>query len=187
MLVGLGRRRSLSLVVRRNHCAMSKLVKHSTFSAAVLAGLLGLTLLAGCWASARTKVEQMLSRAKLSPLPASASNVMYYQWNGLFTGETYAKFELSGSDLRLFLSNSPALQSIPPTLYDTNHQHIPFPSSSGDISTKHDYFYQHPKFPSWYDFTIRGSGRNYVIPWGPNMWILADEDRHIVWLRLIRG
>lgn len=129
----------------------------------------------------------MLAEAKLSPLPHSATNVMYYQWNGLFTGEAYAKFELSESDLRLFLSNSPALQGINPKVYNTNHQHIPFPASSRDISMEHDYFQQHPKFPSWYNIAIHGNGRKYVIPWGPNMWILVDEDTHIVWLRLVKG
>ncbi len=166
---------------------MNKLAKRSLFSAAILAGVLGLTLLAGCSASARSKVEQLLSEAKLSPLPTSATNVMYYRWNGLFTGETYAKFELSASELRAFLSNSPALHGIKPKIYDTNHQHVPFPASSRDISAEHDYFQQHPKFPSWYDFTIRGNGLKYVIPWGPDMWILVDEERHIVWLRLVKG
>ena len=153
----------------------------------VVAGILGFTLLGGCWASDRTKVEGVLSRAKLAPLPPSATNVMYFQWNGLFTGETYAKFEAGASDLQTFLSNSPALQAVTPRIYDTNHQHVPFPASSTDISIENDYFHKHSGFPDWYDFTIRGKGRKYVIPWGPNMEILVDEDRRIVWLRLIKG
>jgi hypothetical protein len=166
---------------------MSKRAKRSIYVAGTFALLLALSVMAGCWASATTDVKQLLSEARLSPLPATATNVEYYQWNGLFTGETYVKFELSAEDMRKFISNSPALSDIKPKIYDTNHQHIPYPVSTSDTSLEHDYFDQHPKFPSWFDMTVRGNGRKYVLPWGPNMWVLLDEDRHIVWLRLIKG
>ncbi len=149
--------------------------------------LLALSIMAGCWASDRAEVERLLAEAALSPLPPSATNVAYFQWNGLFTGETYAKFELSATDMRMFISNSPALRGIKLKTYDANHHHMPYPASTSDISLENDYFPQHPKFPSWYDMTIRGNGRKYILPWGPDMWVLFDEDRHIVWIRLVKG
>ncbi len=151
--------------------------------------MLGLSVIAGCWASARTQVEWLLSKAKLSPLPPSATNVAYYRWNGLFTGETYAKFELSASDLRAFISNSPSLQGIEPKkIYDTNYQHVPFPARGSALDAgSYDYFSQDSKLPIWYDSTIRGKGKKFVIDWGPNMMILLDEDRHIVWLHQVKG
>ena len=143
----------------------------------------------GCSSSSKSEVSKLLAKAKLSPLPPSATNVAYYQWNGLFTGEIYAKFELSPTDLRTFVSNSPSLQGIKPKkVYDTNYQHVPFPPAGGQWDVEHyDYFSRRPKFPSWYDWTIRGNGKKYVIDWGPNMMILIDEDRHIVWLHLVKG
>ena len=142
----------------------------------------------GCKGSAKRQVSRLLSEAKLAALPASATNIAYYQWSGLVTGETYAKFEMSAADMQGFISNSSALQGIKPKIYDPKHQHIPYPTSSSDFpAAEHDYFDSHPKFPSWFDMTIRGNGRKYVIPWGPGLWILMDEDRHIVWLRLIKG
>jgi hypothetical protein len=149
----------------------------------------GLLIGVGCSSSSESEVPKLLAKAKLSPLPPSATNVAYYQWNGLFTGETYAKFELSPSDLRAFVSNSPSLQGIKPKkVYDTNYQHVPFPPAEAQWDVEHyDYFSRHPKFPSWYDWTIRGKGKKYVIDWGPNMMILIDEDRHIVWLHVVKG
>ena len=146
-----------------------------------------LTIGAGC--SAKSEVSKLLAKAKLSPLPPSATNVYYYQWNGIFTGETYARFELSPSDLRAFVSNSPSLRLFKPkTTYHTNYQHAPFPSSDSQWDLEHyDYFRQHPKSPSWYDLTIRGNGKKYVIDWGPDMMILIDEDRNIVWLHVVKG
>ena len=146
-----------------------------------------LALVCGC--SSKSGISGLLARAKLSPLPPSATNVAYHQWNGLFTGETYAKFELSPNDLSAFVSNSPSLQSIKPKkLYDTNYQHVPFPQAGSDFDVEHcDYFQQLSSFPAWYDLSIRGKGRKYVIDYGPNMMILIDDDRHIVWLRLTKG
>src|SRR5687767_8165533 len=103
---------------------MNKRTKRRTYVAVTLALLFTLSVMAGCWTSARTNVERLLSKAGLSPLPASATNVAYYQWNGLFTGETYGKFELDANDMGRFISNSPALQAINPEVYHTNHQHI---------------------------------------------------------------
>jgi hypothetical protein len=150
---------------------------------------ISLLIAVGCSRSSKSEVPKLLARAKLSSLPPSATNIAYYRWNGLFTGETYAKFELSPSGLRAFVSNSPSLQGIKPKeVYDTNYQHVPFPPAEADRDFKHyDYFERHSKTPSWCDWTIRGNGKKYVIDWGPNMMILIDEDRHIVWLHLVKG
>src|SRR6266496_361125 len=98
---------------------------------------------AGCSSSSKSEVRKLLAEANLSPLPPSATNVAYYQWNLLFTGETYAKFELSPSDLRAFVSNSPSLQGIKPKIYDTNHQHVPYPPPGSSFVEGYDYFDQH--------------------------------------------
>ncbi len=173
--------RRRSLVVRPLHAVQIS-------GAILILAALSVLITVGCSSSSKGEVPKLLARAKLSPLPPSATNVAYYQWNGLFTGETYAKFQLSPGDLRAFVSNSPSLQGIKPTVYDTNYQHVPFPPASANMDVKHyDYFYSHPKFPKWNDWTIRGKGKKYVIDWGPNMMILIDEDRHIVWLHVVKG
>jgi hypothetical protein len=150
---------------------------------------ISLLIAVGCSRSSKSEVSKLLAEAKLSPLPPSATNVAYYRWNGLFTGETYAKFELSPGDLRAFVSDSLSLRDVKPKkIYDTNYQHVPFPQAGAERDFKHyDYFHRHRKFPSSYDWTIRGKGKKYVIDWGPNMMILIDEDRHIVWLHLVKG
>jgi hypothetical protein len=160
-------------------------MRTSILNASIFLSLL--LLLAGCKQSPTRKVQDLLAEAKLSGLPPSATNVSYYRWSSSFAGETYAKFELSLPDLRTFVSNSPGLQGIKPKLYDSNHHHVPSPSSTFEVSVDHDYFDRHSQFPDWFDMTIRGHGRKYIIPWGPSMWVLIDEDKRIVWLRLIKG
>jgi len=165
---------------------MGKRAKRGLYAGVTIALLVGVSIIAGCWASPRKNVENMLFRAKLSPLCPSATNVSYYQWNGLFTGETYAKFEFNKSDLRAFISNSPALQVIQPKeIYDKDHPHIPFPTNTAHIVTGPHYFYKHPRFPNWYDLTISGNGRMYCI-WH-DRYVYIDEDRSIVWLRFVKG
>jgi len=148
-----------------------------------------LALVSGCSSSSKSEVPKLLAKAKLSPLPPSATNVRYFQWNGLFTGETYVKFELSPSDLYAFVSNSPCLQGVKPKkIYNTNYHHVPFPPFNSVWDVQHnDYFSPTRKSPKWYDLTIRGKGRKYAIDWGPDMMILIDEERGIVWLRLTKG
>lgn len=150
-----------------------------------LALCLCVVLAVACRRSAKSEVARLLSHAELAPLPASATNVAYYQWRGIFTHETFAKFELSRADLAAFISNSPSLKRLKPTIFDTNHHYLPFPSvPTPDISGDHEYFAVHPKSPSWFDMTVRGNGREYVVPWGPNMSVVIDEDRRTVWLNL---
>lgn len=170
-------------------CWDSKRNRFKTSSTAVLAIVLwaGITMELGCWDSQKTKVEKLLAEAKLSPLPKSASNIAYYQWNGLFTGETYAKFDLDAGDMSLFISNSPAVTNLKPTLFETNRHHIPYPASSGFPSLDHEYYQLDAKFPDWFDISIRGRGRRYVLPWGPNMDVSMDEERRVVLLRVVKG
>lgn len=123
--------------------------------------------------STRVKIERMLAHARLAPLPSSTTNLAYYQWNRFFTGETLARFELASQDLQAFLTNSPVLQEVPAKdteTFNANRQHLP---------------YRHPKFPDWFDPSIRGNGRMYFI-W-PDKWIYLDEDKSTVWLRFVKG
>ena len=140
----------------------------------------------GCSSSSQNDVSKLLAQAKLGPLPLSATNVTYYQWSGLFSGGVYAKFETTFADLRSFITNSPSLQiRQPKAVYNTNYQYVPFPRIDQQLDVEHyDYFHRYTNAPAWYDPTIRGKGRKYVIDAEPYMEIMVDEDRNIVWLRV---
>ena len=128
----------------------------------------------------------MLLHAHLSSLPASATNISYFQWNGLFTGETYAKFELSAMDMEAFISTSPSLQSTPPKeTYDREHPLLPYPKVFTDLPSGPHYYWPSRMFPDWYDLTIHGTGRKYSI-W-TDKHVYLDEERNIVWLWFIKG
>jgi hypothetical protein len=147
--------------------------------------LLAIAFCIGCQRSQRAAVEQLLSDAKLSALPPSATNVQYFRWTSGFGGETYAKVELSSEEIEKFTSNSPGLQGIKPEKYSSRHQLLP--RSPASDSLDNEYFDVHPKFPNWFNPVIPSAGSKYVIPWGPDLWIVIDDDKHIVWFRLIKG
>ena len=77
-------------------------------SALVLLLIFG-TYAVGCFDSKETQVNKWLKFHHLAQLPQSAANIMYYQWNGLFTGETYMRVELPSNDLAAFVDQSPGL------------------------------------------------------------------------------
>src|SRR5688572_29670715 len=55
------------------------------------------------------ETNKWLEFHRLAQLPKSVTNVLYYQWNGIFTGETYIRVGLSSNDLATFVTNSPGL------------------------------------------------------------------------------
>lgn len=141
--------------------------------------------------SSKSKAQSLLARAGLSPLPQSATNVLYDDWNGFGTGEIYVRFEANARDLQAFISNSPSLYHRgfkPKEVYTTNFHHVQYPASIDNLDVEHNsYFSIRPKFPKWFNPTIPGNGKKYEIDYGPNTDIFIDEDRNIVFLHLVRG
>lgn len=151
-------------------------------------GLLCLLFLysTGFWDSPEEKLRDLLSSGEgLAPLPKSATNVAFYQWGPLFTGETYAKFEASPEDIRAFVEGSRELSIKPEDVFSADHKLLPMPSDERDIDRKHAYFRRRDRMPEWFSPSIHGSGRQYLIwPWHR---IYIDEERHIVWLHFIKN
>jgi hypothetical protein len=145
--------------------------------------ILGLciTLLAsGCSRrSDMAEVQELLKAASLAPLPASATNVSYHLWKGVFTAEVCARFQLNADDMRAFLSNSPVLRHTKPRVLDVEHQYL-MSGTNTVKDNKHEYLGRHPKWPGWFDPSIRVRGRIYE--YYPHWQIIVDEEKNIVWL-----
>lgn len=130
----------------------------------------------------------MLSRAKLAPLPPSATNVQHHSWSGFGTGEEYAKFELSADDLGAFIANSPALKNAKMTTYTLTYQLMPYPKNPDEISHENDHFHLGQRnAPPWWDLTIKVRGSKYVLTYGPNAWLVINEETKTVFFRIVRG
>ena len=142
---------------------------------------------AGCFDSKRTKVEKWLKFHHLAPLPHSATNLMYYQWNGLFTGETYMRIELSSNDILAFIADSPGLAQGKKEIFSEKRQYLPYPKSIDPVSGDHSHFHKHRNFPDWFDPTITNHGVRFVIPQGPNSEIIINRHTSTVYLRSIKG
>jgi hypothetical protein len=133
----------------------------------------------GCNRPAKDDVQAMLKPAGLAPLPASATNIFYHLWKGIFTAEVCARFELSSADMRAFISNSPSLNQVKPEMFDAERHYLP--SKTGFVSnSKHRHFVRHPKWPVWFDPTLQGRGRVY--DYTPHWGVILDEEKNIVWL-----
>ena len=139
---------------------------------------------------------EFLAQSPLGPLPVGATNVLFHRWSGPFTGETWLRFELPPGDLAKFIAHSPALAGIEPKeTYDHEHPLLPFPAeiySNASVDLRGVVIHPGARFhgrahsdPDWYVTTIVGKGRMYFL-W-PNAWLHLDEDRGIVWLKVVKG
>jgi hypothetical protein len=147
-------------------------------------------LLVGCSDSDLRKIPPLLKAARLAPLPHSATNISYYEWNGFGTGNAYVRFSVMPADLNLFLTNSPALYVRPPIKqFDSKHHHLSIPPASYNNSSSpaHYYHLQGPQDPKWFRPAVTNRGRMYKLDYNQHTWILIDEDKHIVWIFSSRG
>jgi len=174
---------------RRSVLSLGLIVRPSTSTIGpVVVGLLA--CLVGCSRSGPSHLPPLLSAAALASLPSSATNIAYYDWTGIGTGNSYVRFELSPSDLHRFLSNSPALQNKQPTKrFDETHQHLSIPQASwsASLSQDNEYYLEGSPDPEWFRPTVVGKGQLFKIDFSRVTWILFDEDKHIVWLFTSRG
>jgi hypothetical protein len=147
-------------------------------------------LLVGCSGSDARNIPPFLKAARLAPLPLSATNISYYEWNGFGTGNAYIRFNITPADLKLFLTNSPALRIKPPEMeFDSKHQHLSIPQGAfhSSLPMEHKYYHEGPADPPWFRPNVTGKGRMYKIDYNQHTWLLIDEDNHIVWLFTSRG
>src|SRR5688572_18136077 len=95
----------------------------------------------GHWDSPEKKLRNFLSDSKgLARLPDTITNVEFYQWNGLFTGETFARFEASEKDVRAFVEGSRELSIKPEDVFNPDHQLLPDPQNHQLRDRRHVYF-----------------------------------------------
>jgi len=161
---------------------------------AVIAILIAYGVYYVIWGNDKAKIEAWLAEAQIDPLPVSATNIFYHQWNGLFTGETYAKFQLSPDDLQKFIQRVSAQPHHNLSYYDkletfdSNHQLRPISeyNDKNFDSLNHSYFGSR-LFPPWFDMTIRKKGKRFVLDWGPNMWVVLNEETNTVFLWIVKG
>jgi hypothetical protein len=143
---------------------------------------------AGCFDSTRTKVNEWLKFHQLAQLPTSAANVMYYQWNGLFTGETYIKFQLPSTTLAKFITDSQAgLSQGKSDVFTPEHQHLPYPTDKSVGDVRNDYYGRSRMSPDWFNPTITNRGGGYILWKGPNSEVYINEDTSTVYLKSIKG
>jgi len=151
---------------------------------------LSVVLLCGCTDSDSRRVPRLLAATGLSPLPPSATNVAYFSWAGMGTGNAYVRFEVSPTDLYLFLSNSPALHEAKRTrIFDANHQHLSIPQNSwnSSLSRSNDYYLEGQSDPKWFHPNVLAKGRKYEFESEFLVWVLFDEEKYVIWLLASRG
>ncbi len=160
----------------------------------VAAGVIALVLVGyGVWrqtlGSDRARTQSILKWAGLGPLADSATNLMFHQWSGVFTGETYAKFRLSSEDLQKFILRASALTDWKCEVFTPNHQlgaASEWDSSRKDV-LDHTYILRDHSFPNWFEMTVRQKGRRYEHVYGSMAWIVINEQDNTVFIWLVKG
>jgi hypothetical protein len=142
----------------------------------------------------RESAERFLKDSRLGSLPAGSKNVVFRGWSGPFTGETWIRFELPPDDIEAFVAASQALSGIEPKeTYDRDHPLYPFPdqfyrngpATLAAFPPGARFHSRNASDPEWYVTTIPGKGRMYFL-W-PSAWVYLDEERGIVWIKVVKG
>jgi hypothetical protein len=156
------------------------IVAAATFALAMIAGVGA--LLAPQRTS--TNARRALELARLADLPDSAVAVQADGTSSMFSAGFFLRFEAAPEDIERFLADSPGLEGIAPELFTADHMYLPY-RSDRSISEQHTYFHT-GALPSWFDPTIRGRGRRFVIPQDTAAYhgeVIIDDEAHRVFVR----
>jgi hypothetical protein len=169
---------------------MSSPIKRLVWIAAVL--LAGFVILASfsfrtrVWTGGTELAMEFLARSPLGPLPAGATNVLFHRWGGPFTGEAFLRFELSPEEIETFIRERAEIASMKPKeTYSAEHPLLPWPNDESKLSLDARYYGASGRPPDWWAPTILGTGRMYFL-W-PSAWLYFDEERGVVWFKVVKG
>ncbi|MDI6451350.1 hypothetical protein [Anaerobaca lacustris] len=138
------------------------------------------------------RAEALLSRARLAPLPASATGIRVYEWSSPFSGEEFLRFAAEPNDVEKFLRESPALQGQEPEHFSAERMRLPTsgnPEKDWESQVAgHETYVPRPTIPDWYKQKITGPARRYIVQ--PERYqypghVLVDDEEHVVYIYLI--
>jgi hypothetical protein len=141
---------------------------------------------------------EVLDRAGLAELPASAQDVYVYCSRFICSGEFMLRFAAGPDAIERFLSESPSLKGAACTTYSKDRMRLPAPSYEDlrhdDLwhaphPSGHVYYDPEPYVPCWFQRDIRGAGRSYEVSWHDGKYqgeLLIDDEEHVVCVRVGR-
>lgn len=162
-----------------------------------VAGIAFVVAIVGWWLMSRGSVQRDISlareMARLAPLPADATDIhasSVHSWTWM---SAFVRFTASPESVEAFLSASPGLMRVRAEEFDPKHMYLPFQSRPADVlNDRNSYFHDYSRGYNapWFDRTIRGRGRRYVVPAdGEENWgeVVVDDVRHVVYIYADQG
>ncbi|MFH1745439.1 MAG: hypothetical protein ABIG44_00175 [Planctomycetota bacterium] len=136
-------------------------------------------------------LERALEMGRLTELPESATEVQIGGTGNVRAATFYICFSAPPEDIDGFITGSRSIGHLHPEQLSAEHMYLPARARSEDVeeAARHVYFQPDTRYP-WYDPTVRTRGRRYVIPEnldGNSGEVIIDDDRHIVYVRVVRG
>lgn len=126
--------------------------------------------------------------AGLAPLPPSATQVRASE-EGAFTWTAYyVRFSAPPEDINAFLAASPGLRGERPEIFTARHKLLPGPARGQSLTARqltdgNSYILYGLPSPSWFDRTVRTSGRRYNIHHGGNYGeVVVNDASHTVYV-----
>ena len=150
----------------------------------------------GLFCSLPCDPTEVLTDGRLADLPASAGNVRAAGYSHGFTAEHYLMFQATPEDIQKFIDESESIKNQEPTVFNSDHMHVPYPERDDfdDQQEYSEYWHNHslfrrdPMWPDWYDPTVRGKGRLYRIP-SVKMFndgtVIVDDETNTVYIEVI--
>ncbi len=136
-------------------------------------------------------VRRVLQKGRLADVPLSAREVKATGWAGLFTGSDYVRFKADGNDIENFISRSPGLNKVSPTMYTKSKSLIIEPGLTGYTKSHSDdelYYFDRRTEPGWFNFKTIRHGKKYAIPpekyhnWGD---VIIDHETNTVYIKIV--
>jgi hypothetical protein len=136
-------------------------------------------------------IRRALRMGRLANLPRSASQIQAGGSSSRYAATLYLRFVATPEDIERFIADSSGLKGVLPEQFGPEHMYLPYRmhASLGSQADRHAYFAElDPRYP-WFDPTIRGRGRRYVIPpddRGQRGEVVIDDERHVVFIKVWR-
>jgi hypothetical protein len=137
------------------------------------------------------KLRQALSMGRLAGIPEFVTDFKFDGTGSRSSAAFFIKFTAAPVDIERFVTGSPGLSTLVPESLGPERMYLPYPASSTHpvVLGQHVFFRPDERY-SWFDPTVRGKGRRYVIPKDPNAnegEVTIDDEKLVVYIKVWRS
>lgn len=143
------------------------------------------------------RLRAALALGHLARVPKSASGLQADGTGDARAATFYVRFAAPPGDIEQFIRDSLSIRWVTPELLEPQHMYLPrgtapptpTTAAAGSQPSGPVWFEPDPRYP-WFDPTVRGPGRRFVIPRDPDGnsgEVIIDDEHNVVFIRVVHG